>query len=245
MPQQLSDFSVLSFDCYGTLIDWEAGIRAALRPLLAGAADRPDDGRALALFGEHEHRLQRERPGCPYPELLAAVHDALARDFGIRSTAAMNRAFGESIADWPAFPDSSGALRALQARYRLVILSNVDRRSFAASADRLGIDFDAVYTAEDIGSYKPDRRNFDYLLRHVQADFGLDKADILHTAQSLLHDHVPARAVGLANAWIDRQGLSRGGSWGVTAPVEERPAVDFQFDSLEAMATAVATAFGP
>ena len=121
-----------------------------------------------------------------------------------------------------------------------MILSNISNEGFAASNRKLGVDFDAIYTAEDIGSYKPSPANFEYLLEHLNNDFGLQKADILHTAQSLFHDHVPAKSFGLANTWIDRQRLSESGSWGATADVSERPQIDFQFYSMAEMAQAVA-----
>ncbi len=167
------------------------------------------------------------------------MHHDLARQFDLETSHELDRAFGASIPDWPAFPDSADALRYLQTRYRLVILSNVDRHSFAASARRLGVDFDAVYTAEDIGSYKPDPANFEYLLSRLRDDFGLEPGDLLHVAQSLFHDHLPAQRLGLATAWIDRQRLSEGGEWGATAPVEERPEPDYVFFSLAELADAV------
>ena len=115
------------------------------------------------------------------------------------------------------------------------------RDGIAASNRKLGVEFDAIYTAEDIGSYKPADANFAYLLSHVKADLGMDRSDILHAAQSLRHDHAPANRFGLANAWIDRQRLSAGGGWGATGQVQTRPATDFAFFSLEEMADAVAT----
>ena len=106
--------------------------------------------------------------------------------------------------------------------------------------EKLWVQFDAIYTAEDIGSYKPDPRNFEYLLEHLETDLGLSKSNILHTAQTLHHDHTPARAIGLDNAWIDRQGLSRGGDWGATMPVASMPETDFIFATMADMAEAVA-----
>ena len=179
-----------------------------------------------------------------YPELLTRVHGAIARHFDLRTTAALDATFGDSVAHWPAFPDTADALRVLTAQYKLVILSNVHRDGFAASNRKLGVSFDAVYTAEDIGSYKPNPRNFEYMLDRLREDHGLGPDDILHTAQSLFHDHVPARDFGLANAWIDRQGLSQGGDWGATARVEKRPVVDFVFPTMGAMAAAVVEAEG-
>jgi 2-haloalkanoic acid dehalogenase type II len=240
MDKRLSDFEILSFDCYGTLIDWEAGLWEALQPLLKSGAGRAvGREQALRAFAAHENRVEREQPGLLYPDLLAQVHADIAAEFGLRSSAALNRAFGASVPGWPPFPDSPGALRSLQDHFKLVILSNVDRSSFAASQRLLGIEFDAVYTAQDIGSYKPSGANFAYLIEHVRQDFGLGPDSILHTAQSLYHDHVPARACGLANAWIDRQRLSESGSWGATAMPDERPHVDFRFFSMAELAAAV------
>jgi 2-haloalkanoic acid dehalogenase type II len=240
MGKQLADFEVLSFDCYGTLIDWETGIWDALQPLFqrnGGAMI----GRSLALgrFAEQESRVERENASLPYPQVLARVHAGIAAESGLLSDAELDQEFGRSVGGWPAFADTAEALRFLQTRYRLVILSNVDRVSFAASNRKLGVRFDAVYTAQDIGSYKPCVANFHYLVEQVREQFGLGPEAILHTAQSLYHDHVPARACGLATAWIDRQGLSQGGAWGATSAVGERPEVDFLFHSMAGLAAAV------
>ena len=189
----------MTFDCYGTLIDWESGIWTALQPLLgkAGAGLARDD--ALAAFARHESAQETETPGLLYSELLARVHRRLAAEWGVATTAAEDRAFGGSVGDWPAFPDTAAALAYLQRFYKLVILSNVDRASFARSQLRLGVEFTAVYTAEEIGSYKPDPRNFRYLLDRL-AEAGHQPGDILHVAQSLYHDHVPANRCGLRSA---------------------------------------------
>ena len=236
--RNLADFSALTFDCYGTLIDWETGIWDALQPLLmANPACEVARIEALAAFAESESAEQLARPGTLYPGILAAVHRAIAARFDLRTDAALDEAFGASVRLWPAFPDTAGALRRLKKRYRLVILSNVDHAGIAASNRKLGVELDAIYTAQDIGSYKPDPRNFAYLIEHL-AGLGIETGEILHTAQSLHHDHVPARAAGLANAWIDRQGLSRGGDWGATAPVDDMPEFDFIFPTLGAMADA-------
>jgi len=236
----LSDFEVLSFDCYGTLIDWETGIWDALQPLLMhNGGSGPSRSEALALFAAEEHRIEELQPGLAYPDVLAGVHAALAAESGLRSSVELDRDFGGSVAHWPAFPDTAEALRFLQRRYRLVILSNIDRSSFAASNRKLGVMFDAVCTAQDIGSYKPAPANFQFLVEHVKREFGVSRERILHTAQSLYHDHAPARACGLANCWIDRQRLSLGGAWGATAVMAERPEVDFLYFSLAEMAEAV------
>ncbi len=236
--RDLADFSVLTFDCYGTLIDWETGIWDALQPLLMGNPGH-DVTRiaALAAFAEAETAQQVETPGLLYPGILTEVHRTIAARFDLRTQTALDEAFGASVPHWPAFPDTAEALRRLKARYKLVILSNVDRAGIAASNRKLGVAFDGIYTAQDIGSYKPEPRNFAYMIERM-AGLGIEARQILHTAQSLHHDHVPARAAGLANAWIDRQGLSGGGDWGATAPVADLPEFDFIFPTLGAMADA-------
>ena len=236
--RDLADFSVLTFDCYGTLIDWEAGIWDALQPLLM---ENPGHDvtriAALAAFADGESAQQVETPGVLYPGILTEVHRTIAARFDLRTETALDEAFGASVPHWPAFPDTADALRRLKARYKLAILSNVDRAGIAASNRKLGVAFDGIYTAQDIGSYKPEPRNFAYMIERL-AGLGLGAGEILHTAQSLHHDHVPARAAGLANAWIDRQGLSGGGDWGATAPVADLPEFDFIFPTLGAMADA-------
>ena len=157
----------------------------------------------------------------------------------MESSDQLDQVFGASVPHWPAFPDSADALRELQKHYKLIILSNVHRDGFAASNQKLGVRFDAIYTAEDVGSYKPNIANFDYMLTHLKSDLGLEAHEILHTAQSLHHDHVPATTAGLSKAWIDRQNLANSDNWGATAVVANRPEVDFRFSSLIEMAESV------
>ena len=233
---KLADFDTLTFDCYGTLIDWETGIAAALEPLAARAGRAIGPGERVAAFGRHEHEEQARNPGALYPEILAGVHAAIARDWGVGPDPARARAFGDSVPDWPAFPDSAEALRYLKRHFRLVILSNVHRAGFAASNEKLEVEFDAIYTAEDIGTYKPDPRNFHYMLEHLERDFGVTKDRILHTAESLFHDCATARSLVLATAWIHRR--AEAGGFGATQAVEEPPEVDFYFTSLAEMADA-------
>ncbi len=239
--RQLTDYRVLTFDCYGTLIDWETGIWDALQPLIMRNRDAEvTRDAALLAFGQCESRQEQETPDLLYAELLARVHRRIADSLSMETDAELDEAFGASVPEWPAFPDTADALRVLKRHFRLVILSNVHRDGIAGSNRKLGVEFDAIYTAEDIGSYKPADANFEYLLAHLKSDFGLDRSDVLHTAQSLQHDHVPANRFGLANAWIDRQRLSEGGSWGATDRVETMPTTDFVFFSMGEMAEAVA-----
>jgi 2-haloacid dehalogenase len=239
MTRSLRDYEVLSFDCYGTLIDWESGIWAALQPMLSAndaTVSQPD---VLAEFGRIEAALEAGSPSLRYSDLLTIVHRNLATNLDLDSTDDMDAAFGASVPDWPEFADSPGALAFLSKRYRLVILSNVDRTSFAGSNQRLKVKFDAIYTAEDIGSYKPDPANFDYLIGHLEDELGVTADSVLHVAQSLYHDHAPAKAAGLDTVWIDRQRLSAGGEWGATTPIEDPPKPDHVFFSMADMASAL------
>lgn len=239
----LADCKILTFDCYGTLIDWETGVWDALQPLLmANGTDRVTRRDGLALFAEVESAQQAAAPDMLYGPLLAEVHRQIAARIGLESSAELDTAFGEARLHWPAFADSADALRRLKRHVKLAVLTNTDREGFAASNRKLGVEFDAIYTAQDAGSYKPDPRNFDYMLARLKADFGLSPADLLHTAQSLFHDHTPAKDFGLANCWIDRQRLSEGGDWGATRVVERRPETDHRFYSMMEFAEALEAA---
>lgn len=230
---RLSDFKALSFDCYGTLIDWETGILAALRPLRERAGTPEED--LLEIYGEVEHAVEQEFPGLVYSRLLEKVHAGLCRRLGVAEDTEEAAKLGASVGDWPVFPDSPEALRYLKRHFKLVILSNVDRLSFAGSNARLGVEFDFTFTAQDIGAYKPDLRNFEYLLTRL-GDAGVGKGELLHVAQSLFHDHVPANRVGIASAWIDRRHDKPGG--GATVLPDPLPHYDFRFTSLGELADA-------
>ena len=230
---QLSDFRALSFDCYGTLIDWETGLSNALRPLMAQSGATAEE--LIGAYGPIEHAIEAEFPGERYSALLEKAYERLSEQFGVEPAPEGSRAFGQSVGDWPAFPDSADALRYLKQHFKLIILSNVDRASFARSSQRLGVEFDHVFTAEEIGSYKPDLRNFEYLLARLD-EAGIAKDDMLHTAQSLFHDHVPANRMGIASAWIDRRHDQQGS--GATPLPDPMPSFDFRFTSLGEMAAA-------
>ncbi len=232
---KLGDFRALTFDCYGTLIDWETGILAGLDPLVrkAGAKAAPDA--VLEAFARHEAAQEAETPDMLYSRLLGVVHSRIASEWGVATTPEEDARFGASIADWPAFPDSAEALLYLKRHFKLGILSNVDRASFAASNRRLGVAFDWIITAEDVGSYKPSLKNFERMIAMLAAG-GVAKSEILHTAESLFHDHEPANRIGLASAWVYRRHDKNG--FGATAKPAEMPHVDFRFNSLAEMAEA-------
>ena len=232
---RLADFSALTFDCYGTLIDWEAGILAALRPWSAAHGVTVDDEALLAAFGRAESRLQAAAPTAPYPQILAGVLGDLAARFGAAATQEEAWAFAGSVKDWPAFPDSAAALAYLRRHYKLVIVSNVDRASFRHSNARLGVTFDAVVTAEDAAAYKPAPNHLRLALARL-AELGVAEGRVLHVAQSLFHDHVPAKRLGLRTMWVNRRaGRGQAGAGGATpaAPVPVTP--DGEVPSLAAL----------
>jgi 2-haloacid dehalogenase len=214
-PLEYAQFDALTFDCYGTLIDWETGILAGLRPALeTGGVDPPDDA-ILAVYSGIEAALEAG-PYQRYRTILEEAHGQVCRRFGVTPNADAARAFGGSVGAWPAFPDSTTALQDLKRRFRLGVITNCDDDLFAASNRRLGVEFDWVVTAQSVGSYKPDPRNFEAAFEAIP----VPRERILHVAQSLFHDHVPAKQMGLRTVWIDRR-HGRPGSGATPAAVAE------------------------
>ncbi len=232
---KLTDFKVLTFDCYGTLIDWESGMIAALAPLTGRVKGNLTRDQILEAHARHESSQQKQTPTKRYRDVLAVVYRRLAEEWNLTVSWEECLRYGQSIQDWPAFPDTAEALNYLKQYYKLVILSNVDNESFAASNKKLGVDFDAIYTAEDIGSYKPADANFEYMLSMLKSR-GFKKADILHTAESMFHDHAPANRHGLASCWIYRRHAQEG--FGATMNPGDMPHYDFMFHSMGEMAEA-------
>jgi 2-haloacid dehalogenase len=232
---RLSDFKALTFDCYGTLIDWESGILAALNPLVDRVSLRPSKDAVLEAHARHESSQQTWTPAMPYQEILSVTYKRLAEEWGIAVTWNECETYGHSVKNWPAFADTVESLTYLKRYYKLIILSNVDNTSFSQSNNRLQVVFDAVFTAQDIGSYKPSLRNFTYMTDKL-AQAGLTKTDILHTAESLFHDHIPANEHGLASCWIHRRHAQTG--FGATMNPGKTPKLDFCFVSLSEMVAA-------
>jgi 2-haloacid dehalogenase len=231
---RLGDFSALTFDCYGTLIDWETGILAALRPWTAAHGVEVGDEELLAAFGRAESRREAADPTAPYPRILAGVLEDLAEALGATVSGEEARAFGDSVKDWPVFPDTPEALAYLQRHYKLVIVSNVDRASFRHSNGKLGVTFDAVVTADDAGAYKPAHNHFHLALARL-AEMGVPKDRVLHVAQSLYHDHVPAQQLGLRTMWVNRR-AAHGPDGGATPPAPVPVTPDGEVPTLAALA---------
>ncbi len=235
----MQDFRALTFDCYGTLIDWETGILAVLRPWADRAELEQSDEALLGAYAEAESEAERASPAALYRDVLQDTMRRIGAALGAEVNDADEDALSASVGDWPPFPDTTDALRRLQSRCRLVIASNVDRESFARTARLLGVEFDAVITAEDVGSYKPALGHFHHAEKLlVERRWIRDRSEWLHVAQSLHHDHVPAKSLGLRTAWIDRRAGRTGGATPESSAARDvRP--DYTFRSLAEFADAM------
>ena len=232
-------FEAMSFDCYGTLIDWETGIANALRTWATRNGLALDDQAMIAAHGRHETHVQDEMPAALYPVILGETLRRVGNDLGVPVSDADAETYGASVKDWPAFPDTAAALSRLATRFKLIIVSNIDRASFAASNPRLGVTFDAIITAEDVGSYKPRMGHFDRLFTEI-ARLGVGREQLVHVAESLFHDHEPAAALGLPSVWIHRR-HDKGGS-GATATPSGDVSPTWRFTSMAEFAEAAVPA---
>jgi 2-haloacid dehalogenase len=208
---------LITFDCYGTLIDWENGMLAALRPIFSRTARRVSDTQMLELYGEIEAELE-SGPYLPYRQILAQTAQEIGRRLGVDVTAEQGSTFAESLTRWKPFIDTIAALQSLGERFRLGIISNVDDDLFAETRKKLApVEFDFVVTAQQMQSYKPSHRNFEEAIRRS----GLGKDQILHAGQSLYHDIAPANALGIRNVWVNRRSIRPGS--GAAKPGAAKP----------------------
>jgi 2-haloacid dehalogenase len=240
MTIDLTSFRALSFDCYGTLIDWEAGIAAVLGPWAHEQRLDLTAEELLLAYADNEAAVERETPTARYPDVLAEAFRRTGEALGGEVSDLWARRLGESVPDWPAFPDSADALARLRRHYQLIILSNVHRDGFAGSNRWLHGDFAAVITAEDVGAYKPAENHFRALDRTLP-ELGVARAELLHVAQSLFHDHVPAKRDGLPSVWINRRHDRPG--WGATPEPDADWSYALELPSMAAFADAVDRAF--
>jgi 2-haloacid dehalogenase len=210
------NFEVVSFDCYGTLIDWESGIISAIKPVLSGHNISLNDDQVLGLYAMLESDAEKGEYR-EYKAVLREVMNGLGHKLGLAPSQDELECFVRSIKDWPPFPDSVRALQDLKKKYKLAIISNVDDDLFALSARQLQVNFDWVITAEQARSYKPSLHNFNLAIERIN----LPKEKILHVAQSHFHDIVPARKLGLSNVWINRRHGKEG--FGATPPAQSTP----------------------
>ena len=209
-------FEVLTFDCYGTLIDWEAGILSALRPILSAHEKNTDDATLLKLYGDFEQRSEQGKFH-PYREVLESVVRQFGDELRFTPTVEEARSLPDSLATWQPWPDTVAALRQLKTRFRLAILSNVDDDLFALTRPKLEIDFDEVITAQQAQAYKPSLKLFELALSRIHAP----AHRVLHVGQSIYHDVIPAQALGLATVWVNRPSARSG--VGAVKAAEARP----------------------
>ena len=228
----INDFKVLSFDCYGTLVDWETGIHNALKPIMEKSAKKISDDEILQMHAKHAIMLEQNTPWKLYRDLLPIVYKRLAETLSVPVTWTECVAYGRSIADWPIFSDTIEALYYLKKHYKLVVLSNVDNQSFANTHQNIGINFDAIITAEDLGTYKPDLTNFRCMIDYIKT-WGIAQNELLHIACSLYHDVKPAQECGLATCFINRRHALPG--LGVMPDATVDVQADFAFTSLASL----------
>ena len=224
------DKQVLTFDCYGTLIDWETGISTALQAILRRHGQELDDESVLETYAEFESAAERE-PYMIYRDILATCLRRFGTRYGFAPSADELARFSGSVGDWPAFPDSAEALAALKRCFKLAVLTNMDDDLFALSNKLLGVTFDYVITAQQVRSYKPELNHFYVALERI----GLPRERILHVAQSMFHDHVPAKQLGLNTVWVNRRHDKPGS--GATPPAEAQP--DLEMPDMRSVAQAL------
>lgn len=223
----LKNIDVLSFDCYGTLIDWETGLMHALRPFVEAHGITVDEGRLLELYGKLE-AAEEQGEYKNYKSVLRAVTQEIGKTLGFSVSETEAGLLVHSLGNWPPFPDTIEALQILKKKYKLAIISNTDDDLFRRTQERLGVSFDWIITAEQVGSYKPSPRNFVHALERI----GAGPERILHVAQSLYHDIPAARSMGIRTVWIDRRYKKTGS--GATLPADATP--DLAVPSLRTLA---------
>lgn len=222
-----SRFELLTFDCYGTLINWEAGILPVLHGILAAHGKSTDDATLLKLYGDFEQQAETGPYRC-YRDVLASVVDQFGDEFGFKPTVDELSALANSLPTWKPWPDTVAALRLLKTRFHLAILSNVDDDLFATTAPQLEVEFDEVITAQQAKAYKPSMKIFEVALSRIDAP----AHRVLHVGQSIYHDVVPAQALGLATVWVNRPSARRG----VGAVKSAQATPDLKVGSLEELA---------
>ena len=222
-------FEILTFDCYGTLIDWESGLLPVLRRILAAHGKQIDDPTLLKLYGDFEQRFE-QGPFRPYREVLQSVVRQFGTELGFTPTAEEMRSLPDSLPTWKPWPDTVAALRQLKTRFRLAILSNVDDDLFAGTRPQLGVEFDEVITAQQAQAYKPALKLFELALSRINAP----AHRVLHVGQSIYHDVIPAQALGLATVWVNRPSARPG--VGAVKAAEATP--DLTVSSLAELAAA-------
>lgn len=206
---ELHDYEVISFDCFGTLVDWESGIVKSIREGCQERCDGILDKDLIGYFLSHESAILSETPDIPYRLALAKTYEGVLAELGVKCKEEHSRRFGASVIGWPIFPDTIDALSYLGSHHKLVVLSNIDEPSIESTKDRLRCDFFRTYTAQAIGTFKPSANNFRYLTDKL-SQLHIPREKILHVSVSRFHDIDPAAAHGIDTAWINRAGTANG-----------------------------------
>lgn len=209
-------YKVLTFDCYGTLIDWESGILATLKPVLQNHNINLTDNRILELYAEFESEIERGE-FIKYKEVLRKVMQKFSKKFCFSLLSVEENCLVDSLKNWKPFPDTVDALQNLKKRFKLAIISNIDNDLLAFSLQHLMVEFDYLITAEEVKSYKPSLENFKFALKKI----GLGTKEIIHIAQSIYHDIIPAKTLSLTTVWVNRRKGKEG--WGATPPASGKP----------------------
>jgi 2-haloacid dehalogenase len=228
-----NQFEVVSFDCYGTLIDWESGILPVLKQLLSSRdIDLSDDG-TLEMFAEFESVLETDSTNyIKYRKILQEIVKRIGKKFSFEPTETELNSLADSVKNWQPFPDTVAALQALKQKYKLAVISNIDDDLFAGTAKHLKVELDWVITAEQVRSYKPSTRNFEMAIDRM----GIAPEKLLHVAQSLYHDIVPAASMGISAVWVNRR--QRKAGFGATLPASAQP--DLEVPDLKTLVEAIA-----
>lgn len=227
----LQDKKIITFDCYGTLIDWETGILKSLKESMS--IGHLSDHEILKMFASAESKIQKEDPAMLYEKVLEKVIKNIAGHLSIKINDENSAVFARSVRTWIPFNDTIGALQKLSSKYKLVIISNIDNLSIKYTKSLLKVDFFRTYTAQDIGAYKPDLIVFEYVFDKLESE-GYLKSEILHVAESLYHDHVPAKKMGFDSVWINRRHDKSGN--GATPNVGKEWIPDYMFTDLSSFA---------
>jgi 2-haloacid dehalogenase len=222
------EFKVLTFDCYGTLIDWESGILKALKTILSNHNVNINNQEILELFAQRES-IQEAGEYLKYREVLKKVVQDFGEKLKFTPTEHELNQLAESIQSWEPFLDTVEALKILKKRYKLAVISNVDDGLFADTARKLEVEFDWIITAEQVKSYKPALQNFEVAIQCI----GISPSQILHVAQSVYHDIVPAKSLGIAAVWVNRRKEKEG--FGATLSASGTP--DLEVPDLKTLVT--------
>jgi 2-haloacid dehalogenase len=225
-----SRFEALTFDCYGTLINWEAGLLGGLHRILSAHSKNIPDPEILAMYGEFE-QLAEQPPYQTYAEVLGSVVRQFGTALSFTPTSKEVRSLADSLPAWKPWPGTVAALHQLKTKFRLAILSNTDDDLFQSTRPQLEVEFDQVITAQQAQAYKPSLKLFELALSRIQAP----AHRVLHVGQSIYHDVVPAQALGLATVWVNRPSARPG--VGAVKPAEAKP--DLIVTSLEELAVAI------